>query len=143
MTTTTVDESYYAEAEVYNGHDLCKQKSIELLEELCLPKGLLPLEDIEEFGYNRLTGFIWLIQKNQINHSFPQISRSVTYAREITAFVEKYKIKKITGVKIKELLVSFSIAEVYFENPASEMLTIKAAAGLSGSYIASAFELKD
>jgi hypothetical protein len=56
-------ESHRAGAEVVNGGDaICRKKSIELLEELGLPKGFLPLEDIQEFGYNRETGFMWLVQ---------------------------------------------------------------------------------
>ncbi|KAL0924813.1 hypothetical protein M5K25_005671 [Dendrobium thyrsiflorum] len=140
MATQTI-ESYRAGAEVYNGHDLCKEKSIQLLEELCLPKGLFPLEDMEEFGYNREAGFIWLIQKKKRDHVFKQIKRAVSYAPEVTAFVEKYKLKKMTGVKTKELLLWLSVVEVYFENPSSEKLTFKTGTGLSDSFKASAFGL--
>ncbi|KAL0924814.1 hypothetical protein M5K25_005672 [Dendrobium thyrsiflorum] len=140
MASQTI-ENYRAGAEVYNGHDLCKEKSIQLLEELCLPKGLFPMEDMEEFGYNREAGFIWLIQKKKKDHVFKEIKRAVSYAPEVTAFVEKYKLKKMTGVKTKELLLWLSVVEVYFENSSSEKLTFKTGTGLSDSFKASAFEL--
>ncbi|PKA49800.1 hypothetical protein AXF42_Ash004342 [Apostasia shenzhenica] len=140
MATQTI-EGYRAGAEVYHGDDLCKKKSIQLLEELCLPRGLFPMEEMEEFGYNREAGFVWLIQKKKKDHVFKQIKRAVSYAPEVTAFVEKHKLKKLTGVKTKELLLWLSVAEVYFEKPSSEKLTFKTGTGLSDSFPSSAFEL--
>uniref|UniRef100_A0A0E0AFA5 Uncharacterized protein n=1 Tax=Oryza glumipatula TaxID=40148 RepID=A0A0E0AFA5_9ORYZ len=79
-------ESHRASAEIVNGDAICRKKSIELLEELGLPKGLLPLEDIEEFGYNRDTGFMWMVQrKKKIEHTFKKIKQTVSYAGEVTA----------------------------------------------------------
>ncbi|PKA49794.1 hypothetical protein AXF42_Ash004336 [Apostasia shenzhenica] len=134
-------ENYRNGAEIIRGDELCRKKTIQLLEELCLPKGLFPMEEMEEFGYNREAGFIWLIQKKKKDHVFKQIKRAVSYASEVTAFVEKYKLKKMTGVKTKELLLWLSVVEVYFENPSSEKLTFKTGTGLSDSFLASAFEL--
>ncbi|KAK3121035.1 hypothetical protein QOZ80_8BG0645070 [Eleusine coracana subsp. coracana] len=63
-------ESHHAGTEVIKGDAICRKKTIELLE-LGLPKGLLPLEDIQEFGYNRATGFMWLVQgKKKVEHTF-------------------------------------------------------------------------
>jgi len=56
-------ESHRSGAEVVTGDAICRKKSIKLLEELGLPKGLLPMEDIQEFGYNRATGFMWLVRR--------------------------------------------------------------------------------
>ncbi|KAG0451203.1 hypothetical protein HPP92_026359 [Vanilla planifolia] len=116
-------ESYRNGAEVVSGDDLCKKKSIQLLEELCLPKGLFPLEDMEEFGYNREAGFVWLIQKKKKDHVFKQIKRAVSYAPQT-----------------KELLLWLSVVEVYFDKPTSEKLTFKTGTGLSDSFPASAFD---
>ncbi|PKA49795.1 hypothetical protein AXF42_Ash004337 [Apostasia shenzhenica] len=135
-------ENYRNGAEIIRGDELCKKKTIQLLEELCLPKGLFPMEEMEEFGYNSQVGFIWLIQKKKKDHMFKPIKRAVSYAPEVTAFVEKYKLKKMTGVKTKELLLWLSVVEVYFENPSSEKLTFKTGTGLSDSFPASAFELE-
>jgi hypothetical protein len=54
-------ECHRAGAEVFTGDTTCRKKSVELLEEFGIPKGLVPLEDIQEFGYNRDSGFIWLV----------------------------------------------------------------------------------
>ncbi|KAJ0980287.1 hypothetical protein J5N97_008542 [Dioscorea zingiberensis] len=141
MASQTV-EKYRKGAEIYNGDALCKKKSIELLEELGLPNGLFPLEDIEEFGYNRQEGFIWLLQRKKKDHTFKKIKRAVSYAPEVTAFVEKGKMKKMTGVKTKELMLWLSVVEMYIEDPSSEKVTFKTGTGLSDSFPASAFQLE-
>ncbi|RRT38085.1 hypothetical protein B296_00049641 [Ensete ventricosum] len=129
-------------AQVYQGDSICKKKSIELLAELRLPKGLFPLEDVEEFGYNREAGFVWLIQKKKKDHTFKKIKRQVSYAPEVTAFVEEGKMKKMTGVKTKELLLWLSIVEMYVDDPSSEKITFKTRTGLSDSFPVAAFELE-
>ncbi|ONK59994.1 uncharacterized protein A4U43_C08F13090 [Asparagus officinalis] len=134
-------ESCREGAEVCHGDAECKKKIVELLTEICLPKGLFPVEDIEEFGYNRASGFVWIIQKKSKNHTFKKVKRQVSYATEVTAFVEPHKMKKMTGVKTKELLLWLSVVEMYFETPSSEKLTFKTGTGLSDSFDASAFEL--
>jgi len=83
-------EIHRAGAVVVTGDAACRKKSVELLEELGLPRGLLPMEDIQEFGYNRETGFMWLLQgKKKVEHTFKKIKQTVSYAAEVTAFVEK------------------------------------------------------
>ncbi|XP_020242467.1 uncharacterized protein LOC109828612 [Asparagus officinalis] len=134
-------ESHRSGAEIIHGDAKCKKKIVELLKELCLPQGLFPMEDIEEFGYNRVSGFIWILQKKSKNHTFKKIKRQVSYATEVTALVEPHKMKKMTGVKTKELLLWLSVVEIYFETPSSEKLTFKTGTGLSDSFEASAFEL--
>ncbi|KAG1342089.1 hypothetical protein COCNU_05G003180 [Cocos nucifera] len=139
MASQTI-ESYREGAEVHRGDDLCKKKSIQLLEELGLPKGLLPLENVEEFGYNHVAGFMWLVQKKKKEHTFKKIKQTVSYATEVTAFVEQHKMKKITGVKTKELLLWLSVVEVYIDDTSSEKITFKTGTGLSDSFPVSAFE---
>ncbi|WOK92356.1 hypothetical protein Cni_G01047 [Canna indica] len=141
MASATVD-NYRKGAEIHHGDALCKKKSIELLGELGLPKGLFPLDDIEEFGYNREAGFIWLIQKKKKDHTFKKIKRQVSYAPEVTAFVEERKMKKMTGVKTKELMLWLSVVEMYVDAPSSEKITFKTGTGLSDSFPAIAFELE-
>ncbi|KAL5216274.1 hypothetical protein ABZP36_007675 [Zizania latifolia] len=136
-------ESHRAGSEVVNGDAISRKKSIELLEELGLPGGLLPLEDVEEFGYNRETGFMWLVQrkKKKIEHTFKKIKQTVSYAGEVTAFVEKGKLKKITGVKTRELLLWLSVIEVYVAEASPEKVTFKTGTGLSDTFDAAAFAL--
>ncbi|XP_008812280.1 uncharacterized protein LOC103723209 [Phoenix dactylifera] len=141
MSSQTI-ESHREGAEVYRGDDLCKKNSIQLLEEVGLPRGLFPLENVEEFGYNRAAGFMWLIQKKKKEHTFKKIKQTVAYATEVTAFVEQRKLKKITGVKTKELLLWLSVVEVYIDDASTEKITFKTGTGLSDSFPVSAFDLE-
>ncbi|XP_072988452.1 uncharacterized protein [Typha latifolia] len=135
--------NYREGAEIFKGDTLCKKNSIQMLEEVGLPRGLLPLEDIEEFGYNRAAGFIWLIQKKKKDHTFKKIKQIVSYAPEVTAFVEKGKLKKITGVKTREMMLWLTVVEVYIEDPSLGKITFKTGTGLSDSFVISAFELEE
>ena len=134
-------ESHRAGAAVVTGDAACRKKSVELLEELGLPKGLLPMEDIQEFGYNRATGFMWLVQRKKVEHTFKKIKQTVSYAPEVTAFAEKGKLRKITGVKTKELMLWLSVVEVYVPEASPENVTFKTGTGLSDSFNTAAFAL--
>ncbi|KAI9198400.1 hypothetical protein LWI28_015157 [Acer negundo] len=130
-------------AEIYHGESLCKQKSLDLLSEIELPKGLLPLNDLIEVGYNRTTGFVWLKQKNRTDHRFRAIGRNVSYDNEVTAFVENHRMRRLTGVKSKEILIWISISEIYVDDPNSGKITFGTPAGLSRTFPISAFELEE
>ncbi|KAK1299433.1 hypothetical protein QJS10_CPB14g00463 [Acorus calamus] len=131
------------DAEIYNGDALCRKKSMDLLREISLPLGLLPLEDIEEVGLNRSTGFVWLRQKKRKDHLFRKIGRWTSYGTEITAVVENRRMKKITGVKVKELLIWVSLSDIYIDDPASEKVTFQTPTGLSRSFPATAFDVDE
>ncbi|VAI19046.1 unnamed protein product [Triticum turgidum subsp. durum] len=60
-------ESHRAGAEVIKGGEVCKKKSVELLEELGLPKGLFPMGDIEEIGYNPLAGSCGCFRRRRVS----------------------------------------------------------------------------
>ncbi|CAL9193313.1 unnamed protein product [Musa hybrid cultivar] len=129
-------------AEVYHGDDVCREKTMQLLRELGLPSGLLPLEDIEEVGYNHHDGFVWLTQKKKMNHMFEEIKQLVSYAAEVTAFVEERKLKKITGVKARELLIWFTVVEVCVNDHTSgKKITFRTSTGLSETFPESAFKI--
>ncbi|KAL6647688.1 hypothetical protein ACP70R_015125 [Stipagrostis hirtigluma subsp. patula] len=135
-------ESHRADADIVTGDAVCRKRSMELLEELGLPKGLLPMEDIVEFGYNRATGFMWLVQgKKKVEHTFKKIKQTVSYATEVTAYAEKGKLKKITGVKTKELMLWLSVVEVYVPEGSPEKVTFKTGTGLFDTFDATAFAL--
>ncbi|KAF3333295.1 hypothetical protein FCM35_KLT00986 [Carex littledalei] len=129
-------------AEVYTGHDLCKKKSIEILQELHLPRGLLPLIDMEEVGYNRSTGLMWLKQRKETTHNFKRIGRNVWYAKEVTAYVEDRKMARITGVKAKELMLWIGLSGMAIEDPEGKKLTFTTSTGIARTFPASAFELE-
>ncbi|KAM2897960.1 hypothetical protein COP2_007543 [Malus domestica] len=71
--------SHKEDAEIYHDETLCRQKSRELLDKMCLPRGLLPLDDVIEFGYNHTSDFIWLKQNKRKEHYFRTISKTVSY----------------------------------------------------------------
>lgn len=138
-----VTEEIKSNSEVYHGDELGQVKSKELLAEICLPNGLLPLKDIIEVGYNRETGFVWLKQKNSITHKFEKIGKPVIYATEVTAYVEKGKIMKLSGVKTKELFIWVSLSDIYVDDPPTGKITFKTPSGLSRSFPVSAFEVEE
>ncbi|KAJ1288173.1 hypothetical protein BS78_02G070200 [Paspalum vaginatum] len=109
---------------------------------LGLPKGLLPMEDTQEFGYNRATGFMWLVQrKKKVEHTFKKIKQTVSYVAEVTAFAEKGKLQKITGVKTRKLMLWLSVVEVYVPEASPEKVTFKTGTGLSDTFDGTAFAL--
>lgn len=105
-----------------------------------MPKGLLPLDDLVEVGYNEASSFVWLRQKKRKDHKFRLIGRTVSYDTEITAFVEDGKMKKLTGVKSKELLIWVTISDIYIRDPDSGKITFGTPSGLSRTFPVSAFE---
>ncbi|KAE8710528.1 hypothetical protein F3Y22_tig00110321pilonHSYRG00334 [Hibiscus syriacus] len=129
-------------SEIYHGDEMCQEKSKFLLEEIGMPRGLLPLKDIEECGYVKDTGFVWLKQKKSITHKFEKIGKLVSYATEVTAVVEKNKIKKLTGVKTKELLVWITLSDIYVDDPPTGKITFKTPSGLFRTFPISAFEIE-
>ncbi|CAL4952312.1 unnamed protein product [Urochloa decumbens] len=133
-------EAHRAGAEVYTGAALCAEKSTELLAEVHLPLGLLPLADMEEVGYNRSTGFVWLRQKKALTHTFKQIGRQVSYAAEVTAFVEDRRMKRMTGVKTKELLIWVTLCDMFVDKDDPSKITFKTPTGLGRTYPVAAFE---
>ncbi|KAL3728444.1 hypothetical protein ACJRO7_033085 [Eucalyptus globulus] len=138
-----ITDEIRAQAEFYRGDEICQEKSRFLLTEMGLPNGLLPLKDIEECGYVKETGFVWLKQKKKVDHKFEKIGKPVTYAPEITAHVEHGKIKKLTGVKTKELLVWVTLCDIYLDDPPTGKITFKTPSGLFRSFPVSAFEIEE
>ena len=138
-----ITEEVKAKAEMYYGDEICREKSKFLLSEVGLPRGLLPLKDIIECGYVEETGFVWLKQKKKIEHTFEKIGKAVSYAPEITAYVEKGKIRKLTGVKTKELLLWVTLTDLSVDDPPTGKLTCKISSGLYRTYPTEAFELKE
>ncbi|KAL6838654.1 hypothetical protein ACP4OV_031368 [Aristida adscensionis] len=132
-------EAQRAGAEVYHGAALCAEKSTELLAEVGLPLGLLPLGEMEEVGYNRATGFVWLRQKKATTHTFKQIGRQVSYAAEVTAVVEHRRMKRLTGVKTKELLIWVALSDMFLDKDDPSKITFKTPAGLGRTFPVSAF----
>ncbi|WOG82750.1 hypothetical protein DCAR_0101918 [Daucus carota subsp. sativus] len=140
---SAVTEEIKASAtEVYHGNEICQVKSKFLLTEMGLPNGLLPLKDMEECGYVKETGFVWLKQKKRTDHTFEKIGKLTSYANEVTAVIEKGKIKKLTGVKSKELLLWIKLSDIYVDDPPTGKITFKTPTGLYRTFPTSAFEIE-
>ncbi|KAK6935605.1 Protein of unknown function DUF538 [Dillenia turbinata] len=135
-------EGERAGAEVVYGPEECHRSSIELLEELGFPKGVLPLKDLVECGRVRETGFVWMKQKAPCEHFFQGTDTLVSYATEVTAYVEKGKMKKMTGVKSKQLLLWVSISEMSITE-SGKSIYFKTPMGLGKAYPLTAFTTEE
>ncbi|MQM03252.1 hypothetical protein Taro_036029 [Colocasia esculenta] len=112
------------------------------LQEARMPRGLLL--DIVECRYLEETRFVWVKQKKKVEHYFNKVGRMVSYAAEITAYVEESRIRKLTGVKVKELMLWLTLSEIFVDgsvNSPAGKLTCKTSVGLFRVFPASAFEL--
>ncbi|MBA0868229.1 hypothetical protein Goshw_010586 [Gossypium schwendimanii] len=139
---SSVTETHRENAEIYCGEDVCKQKFLELLEEISLPKGIVPVEIIE-FGRNRSTGLVWMKLKNKKEHKFKRINKVVSYDREINFFIDNGGIKKLTGIKCKELFIWITISSMIIEDPSSGKISFTIPSGLKVHFPISAFELEE
>ncbi|WCJ31398.1 hypothetical protein M5689_012895 [Euphorbia peplus] len=133
-----------AGAEIFTGESsICKQKSQDLLGKFNLPKNLLPLENVTEFGYNRTTNFIWLKQKAKMQHKFKALNRSVSYDAEVTAFIENKRMRQLTGCKTKEFMITASVSDIYVDEKDPSKINFATPMGITRSFPASAFALED
>ncbi|XP_071689263.1 uncharacterized protein [Rutidosis leptorrhynchoides] len=132
-----------ASADICHRDATCQEKLRLILTQMGLPNGLLPVKDIEEFGYVKETGFLWITQKKPSENKNEKIGNTTHYETEVTANVEKFKVKKITGVKAKKLLMLIPISEVIIDDPSSGKITFKTSSGLNKTYPVSAFVVDD
>ncbi|KAF9588733.1 hypothetical protein IFM89_015170 [Coptis chinensis] len=137
-------EAHKENAEIYHGAEICKQKAHQILSDNSLPKGLLPLDDMTEVGYNPSTGFIWMKQKKCTIHFFRSLNQTVWYGHEITTFIENGRMKKLTGIKAKELVIWISTGEIYINKYDTEKISFKNnTIGVSRTFPVAAFDLKE
>ncbi|KAJ0233653.1 hypothetical protein HA466_0280060 [Hirschfeldia incana] len=125
--------------ESYSEPSLCLDKAKELLALFNLPTGLLPLKDMIEVGHNKAKGFVWMKMINKIEHTFAAIGRKVIYDTEITAFVENRRLKRLTGVKSKELMIWVPVHDIFIKEKDPEKITFANNTGLSRTFKVSAF----
>ncbi|KAL2464277.1 hypothetical protein Fot_52233 [Forsythia ovata] len=104
---------------------------------------MINLDDIVEVSYNKNSGFVWVKQKKSKVHQFHAIGRSVSYDTEVTAFVEDRRMRKLIGVKSKELLLWITISDIYIQDPSSGKITFGTPTGISRTFPVSAFEEED
>ncbi|MCO5575090.1 hypothetical protein L7F22_028887 [Adiantum nelumboides] len=130
-------------ARVWRGHEEALKKAVALLEENGLPGGLLPLEDVEEIGYVEATGYMWITQKKRVEHEFKLAANGklVSYDAHITGYLEKLRIKKLKGVKAKELLLWPPVSEIKLDDPPTGKIHFKSLAGITKTFAVEAFAL--
>ncbi|MCL7028018.1 hypothetical protein MKW94_010013 [Papaver nudicaule] len=146
-----VNEEMKAKAEVYHGAEICKEKVKEFLKLMELPNGLLPIDDIDECGFVRENGYFWFQRKYKLEHKFESLGdRLVSYGPVVTGYAENKKIKKVTGIKTKELLIWVSIHEVSVSGDDKDdtkksggKITFKAPAGLFRTFPVSSFTIEE
>ncbi|XP_019188150.1 PREDICTED: uncharacterized protein LOC109182414 [Ipomoea nil] len=143
MSSQITEEIRRSATELYKGDEICQEKSKFLLKEVGLPNGLLPMKDMEECGYVKDTGFVWLKSKKKTDHKFEQIGRSVQYGTVVTAYVETGRIKNLTGVKAKELMLWLTVNEISVDDPPTGKIHFKSTTGLSRTFPVSAFQIKE
>ncbi|KAG4172780.1 hypothetical protein ERO13_A11G018900v2 [Gossypium hirsutum] len=135
----TKEDDRRAGAEIVYGAEDCYRHSVELLQELGFPKGVLPLKDLEECGRVRETGFVWMKQKAPYEHFFEGTNSRVSYSAEVTAYVEKFKMKKMTGVKSKQVFLWVPVTEMSMEDGSGDKIYFKTPMGIGKSFPATGF----
>ena len=129
--------------EIVFGAEECYKHTVELLEEMGFPKGVMPMKNLEECGIVKETGFVWMKQKEPFEHFFERTDSLVRYSREVTAYVEKKKMKKMSGVKSRELLLWVPLSEMSIDDPEGLQITFKTSLGIGRSFPRSAFNEED
>ncbi|XP_057505821.1 uncharacterized protein LOC130789108 [Actinidia eriantha] len=124
---------------VKNGHEEGIKMAISILEEFGLPLGLLPLADVIEVGFVKATGYMWIVQKKDVEHNFKMISKLVSYDKEITGYVEKKRIKKLKGVKAKELMLWPPVSQITVDELPTGKIHFKSLAGITKTFPVEAF----
>ncbi|CAH8314292.1 unnamed protein product [Eruca vesicaria subsp. sativa] len=126
-------------AVIVYGEEECYKKSVELLEELGFPKGVMPLKNLVECGRVRDTGFVWMKQNTPYEHFFEATKTHVSYDLEVTAYVDKGRMKKMTGVKSKQMHMWVPIAKMSIKEPKRNKIYFKTPMGIGKSYHVTAF----
>ncbi|KAJ7968699.1 Protein of unknown function, DUF538 [Quillaja saponaria] len=124
---------------IVKGHPEGNKMAVSLLEEFGLPQGLLPLADAIEVGFVRSTGYMWILQKKKVEHNFKLVGKLVSYDTEITGYVEKKRIKKLKGVKAKELILWPPVSEIIVDDPPTGKIQFKSLAGITKTFPVEAF----
>ncbi|KAM3350231.1 hypothetical protein ACQJBY_022803 [Aegilops geniculata] len=126
-------------AMVKKGHEEGLKLAASLLEEFGLPLGLLPLADVIEVGFVRATGYMWIAQQKKVEHRFKMVSKQVSYDVEITGYVKTKCIKKLKGVKAKELMLWPPVNEITVDDPPTGKIVFRSLAGVTKTFPVEAF----
>ncbi|KAK6154282.1 hypothetical protein DH2020_008530 [Rehmannia glutinosa] len=125
---------------VKRGHDEALKMAVSLLEEFGLPLGLLsPLADVLEIGFVRATGYMWIVQQKKVEHDFNTINKSVSYNSEISAYLEKNRLKKMKGVTSKEMVPWPLVSDLWVDDSTTGRIYIKSLRGTPKRFPVEAF----
>ncbi|XP_039143788.1 uncharacterized protein LOC120280884 [Dioscorea cayenensis subsp. rotundata] len=124
---------------VNKGHEEGMKLAVSLLEEFALPMGLLPLSEVIEFGFVRATGYFWIAQKKKVEHNFKMAGKLVSYDTDIHGYISTKRIKKLKGVKAKELLLWPPVNEITVDEPPTGKIHFKSLAGVTKTFAVEAF----
>ncbi|XP_021887180.1 uncharacterized protein LOC110806585 [Carica papaya] len=124
---------------VKKGQEEGMKLAVSLLEKFELPGGLLPLEKVVEVGYVRSTGYMWIVQEKKVEHEFKMISKLVSYDTDVHGFISKKKIKKLKGVKAKELMLWPPVSEITIDDSLTGKIHFKSLAGITKTFPVEAF----
>ncbi|KZV51094.1 hypothetical protein F511_01886 [Dorcoceras hygrometricum] len=124
---------------VKKGHEEGLKTATAILAEFELPCGLLPVAEVIEVGFVRGTGYMWIQQAKKVEHNFKLITKLVSYETEITGYVEKKRIKKLKGVKAKELFLWPPVSEITVDDPPTGKIHFKSLAGITKTFPVEAF----
>ncbi|GKB98814.1 tRNA-modifying protein like protein [Tanacetum coccineum] len=100
----------------------------------------IPMTAVTEVGHNTAIGFVWVRRKTKSQHLFSEIGRKVSYYVEVTAFVEEGRMRNLTGVKSKELLIWVRISDIFVGDHNNGKITFGTSSGLSRTFLVSAFQ---
>lgn len=126
---------------VKKGHEEGLKMAVSLLEEFGLPLGLLPLANVVEVGFVRATGYMWIVQQKKVDHDFKLISKVVSYGTDINAYIENKRIKKLRGVKARELMMWPPVTEIRADDSPAGKIHFKSLAGITKTFPVEAFAL--
>uniref|UniRef100_J3N450 DUF538 family protein n=1 Tax=Oryza brachyantha TaxID=4533 RepID=J3N450_ORYBR len=138
--TTTAVAAEREGAEVVTGAEECFRQSVELMRALGFPEGMMPLRELEECGLVRETGFVWMKQKAPYEHYFRGTGTRVRYDAEVTAFVEEGRMRRMTGVRSKQLMLWVPIVEMSLDG--ADRVYFKSNVGIGRPFPASALALR-
>lgn len=110
-----------------------------MLNEFGLPLGLLPLADVIEVSFVRNTDYMRILQKKKVEHNFKLIGKLVSYDTEINGYMLKKKIKKLKGVKAKELMLWPPVNEINIDETLNGKIHFKSLAGITKTFPVEAF----
>ncbi|CAN6287723.1 unnamed protein product [Urochloa humidicola] len=126
-------------AEIITGAEACYAHSKEMLKALGFPGGVMPLRGLEECGWVRETGFVWMRQKAPYEHYFRGTGTRVRYDAEVTAYVEEGRMKRMTGVRSKQVMLWVPIVEMSLDGDKRDRIYFKSNVGIGRSFPAAAF----